>query len=90
MPPSPSPAQIFAARVRAAAEAYTEKKKKPLGGGFSVPPRKEVYAHVSREVGVAEQNVGFFLTYSRQCTHPWSAGACHLCPVPATYSGVYE
>ena len=76
----PTSAQVIAARVRAAVEVYEKKHRKPCGGGWKLPPRAEMYKAVAEEVGVSVRAISYCLTYARQCTHPWSEGACPKCP----------
>ena len=77
-----SPQQIFAAKLRAAEEAYYRKHRKPHEGGFLVPPRDKVYSYLSKKFDIPFAEVSYYFTYSRQCTHEWNEGACSLCPVP--------
>lgn len=72
--------QILAAKVRAAVEAYYKKHRKPCGGGFLLPDKKKTYSEVAKMCSVSEIAVGFCMTYSRYCEHPWSEGACSKCP----------
>lgn len=78
----PTEAQILGARVRAARDSYELEHRKPYGGGWEIPPNKEVYAHLSRMFGLTPVEVSYFMTYSRSCTHEWAEGACYLCPTP--------
>ena len=87
---APNAAQVFAAKVRAAAEEYKRQRRKPMGGGYVVPPSEEVNTYLSEQFGIAPADVSFFFTYSRYCNHKWSEGACDQCPFPATYNGVYQ
>ena len=77
---TPSPRQVLGCKVRAAAEAYEHQRRKPLGGGWEVPSREETYAYLTAEFGLSAHELSPFFTYSRTCTHPWSAGACPKCP----------
>ena len=82
----PSPRQVLGCKVRAAAEAYEHQRRKPLGGGWELPSRQETYAYLTAEFGpttefgLSTHELSLFFTYSRACTHPWSAGACPKCP----------
>lgn len=76
----PTEGQRRAAKVRAAVEAYKKKHRKPLGGGFLVPPREKVYTAVSKSTGVRFGAISYCLTFSRSCTHSWAKGACDNCP----------
>lgn len=87
MPPKPSKlsklptaAQVLAAKVRAAVEAYELKHRKVRGGEITHPPRDEVYTAVAAEVGVPFRAISFCMTFSRSCTHSWAKGACAQCP----------
>jgi hypothetical protein len=72
--------QIVGAKIRAADEEYINKHRKPLGGGYEVPSNKERYEYLAKKFGLPVTEISYFMTYSRQCTHPWSAGACPQCP----------
>lgn len=77
---APTEAQILAAKVRAAAEAFYLRTRRRHYGGFIVPSNDECYEAVSKETGVCKTAISFCLTFSRSCTHPWSDGACSKCP----------
>jgi len=77
---SPSERQQLGCRIRAAQEAFIKDHRTPCGGGWSVPDRDIVYEHLSKLFGIPKAEVGYFMTYSRYCTHPWDAGACIKCP----------
>ncbi len=83
---TPSPRQVFGCKVRAAREAYEHQHRNPLGGGWELPSREETYAYLAAEFGpttefgLSTHELSLFFTYSRACTHPWSAGACSKCP----------
>ena len=80
----PTHLQVLACQIRAEREAYEDKHKKPYrGGGFTVPLREDIYKHLSTKFGLPVENISYFFTYTRHCTHKWSEGACHKCPVPA-------
>jgi hypothetical protein len=76
----PSPKQVLFVRVRRALELYERRHRQRCGGGWKVPSDDEVYAHLSALFGLTRQELSLFMTYSRQCTHPWRAGACSRCP----------
>jgi hypothetical protein len=81
----PTEGQILAARIRAEEEAYVMARRKPYAGGWIVPRREEVYSHLSEMFGMTRHEISYFFTYSRVCSHAWSNGACHKCPVPVGY-----
>jgi hypothetical protein len=77
----PTDKQVLGARIRAAEEAYVKKHRKPYkGGGWIIPSRQEVHGHLSAMFDIPVRDIGFFLTYSRNCTHTWAQGACDACP----------
>jgi len=76
----PTANQILGAKIRAEAERYKAKHSKPYMGGYEVPSNKETLSHLSNVFGLSTHEISLYLTYSRQCTHPWSAGACSECP----------
>jgi len=78
----PTANQILGAEIRAAQEAWFKRNRRPYrGGGYTVPSRARELAFLGRKFGMTPVAVSYFLTYSRECTHPWSAGACDRCPV---------
>lgn len=79
----PTQHQVLAAKIRSAREAYERKHRKKCAGGWLVPSSEQVYKHLSKKFNMPWQSFCYYFTYSRQCTHPWNEGACHLCPVPA-------
>jgi hypothetical protein len=76
----PTSNQILGARIRAEQERYWAQHRKPYMGGYTGPSREVTLAHLSRVFGLTPHEVSGHLTYSRQCTHPWSDGACEQCP----------
>lgn len=80
----PTKHQMFAAKIRSAEAAYIRKHRKSYqgGGGWIVPSREKVYKYLSKKFNMPWQDIQYYFTYSRQCTHEWDEGACHLCPVP--------
>jgi hypothetical protein len=74
--------QILGAKIRAAEEEFVVANAKPYGGGFIVPSREEKLQYLSNVFGISTTEISYFLTWSRSCTHPWSAGACEKCPEP--------
>jgi hypothetical protein len=82
----PTSGQILAAKVRAARESFIKKHRKPLAGGYEIPPTAEIYDSLAEEFpAIPRQNFSFFFTYSRTCTHTWAEGVCSKCPVPVMY-----
>lgn len=45
-----------------------------------MPPTAEVHAAVADQLGERVEAIRCCMTYSRSCTHSWSAGACGDCP----------
>ena len=73
--------QVLGAKIRAEQEAYVLKHRKPYkGGGWTVPERKQVYAHLSKIFGLPSYEISYYFTYTSTCTHPWKDGACPECP----------
>ena len=72
--------QILGCKVRAEEERYVNARRKPLAGGFEVPPRSQVREHLSGVFGLSAVELSYYFTFTRTCRHPWSAGACPLCP----------
>lgn len=76
----PTERQILGCKIRAALEEFHEARKKPEGGGFLLPSRKERDEYLSEMFGMPPVEIRYFLTYSCKCDHPWSDGACDDCP----------
>lgn len=76
----PTERQILGAKIRAENERYVLKNRKPYRGGYEVPGRQKISAHLAKTFRMPAEKVSYFLTWSRSCTHPWSAGACDACP----------
>jgi len=76
----PSEKQILGSKIRAAYESYFDSNKTPCRGGFLVPSTSQCLNHLSKLFGMKPVEIGYFLTYARYCTHPWSDGACDKCP----------
>lgn len=78
----PTEQQILGAKIRAEAEAFDLKHRKPWmrGGGWIVPSTQERNEHLSRVFGLHPREFSRYMTYSRYCTHKWSEGACDDCP----------
>ena len=81
----PTERQILGAKIRAAEEEWHLKTRKPYGSkknpsGWIIPPREERDLYLAEMFGLDPQDISPFFTYSRSCTHPWSAGACDKCP----------
>ena len=78
----PTERQVFGAKVRDEAEKYEAKHRRRVSGGWELPAgffeRRD--AHLARKFGLDLYEARRFLTWSRNCTHPWSEGACYLCP----------
>lgn len=72
--------QILGAKIRAEEERWVKKHRKPLGGGWLLPPTEEKYAHLSNMFNMPPHVIRRYMTYTRYCDHPWSAGACPKCP----------
>jgi hypothetical protein len=72
--------QKLGALIRAEAEAFILARRKKCGGGYEVPSRDTVEKHLSARFNIPQHKVSFYQTYSRSCSHPWSAGACPKCP----------
>jgi len=78
--------QILGAEIRAAEEQYVIKHRVAHKGGWIVPCREEVHEYLSEIFGIPAERIKFFFTYSRQCNHPWSEGACEECPKHDSFS----
>jgi len=80
--PSVTPHQILGAEIRAEVERFEKKIRRRCAGGWELPAnyRTRRDAHIAKMFSIAPSAVQFFMTWSRACTHPWSAGACPLCP----------
>ncbi len=72
--------QILGAKIRAASEAWLKQQQKPYKGGYEIPTNQERYAYLSKVFGLSPVEISYFFTYSRNCTHEWSEGACPSCP----------
>ena len=79
---APTERQILGAKVRAEAEKYKAKHRKKVPGGWEFPVGYDERrnAHLARKFDLPVHEIPYFMTWSRSCTHPWSEGACHLCP----------
>jgi len=74
--------QVLGAKIRAEKEKYEAKVRRRVSGGweFAKGHRERLYAHLAKKFGMDPNDVQYFLTWSRSCDHPWSAGACPMCP----------
>ena len=77
---SPTPRQILGAKIRAAAEAWEIKHRRKEAGGWILPEREKRDRYLARKFSLPVSEIPYFMTWSRTCTHPWSDGACPLCP----------
>jgi len=81
---TPSKGKQLAAQVRAAREKLEAKYRRPckeFKGSFEIHiTREEVYARLGKQFGIPPNEIDRYFTFSRSCTHPWSAGACKDCP----------
>jgi hypothetical protein len=75
-------AKQFVANVRAYKEKLEAKHSRPYAGGREILiSSEEVHKQISDKFGIVPSHeVSRYFTYSRSCTHPWSAGACKDCP----------
>lgn len=76
----PNERQILGAKIRAEAECFYIKKRRPYQGGYLVPPKEDLYNHLAKIFKRTPLDISYYMTYSRSCTHPWSDGACPDCP----------
>jgi hypothetical protein len=76
----PTERQILGAKIRAEKDRYVRKHQKPHMGGYLVPENAEVDEHLAKKFGLPTLEIRYFMTWSRRCDHPWSAGACDDCP----------
>lgn len=78
----PTVNQKFAAAVRAFHEKKLKKTERPVKGFkdcFEIDPEK-AKKKTAGKFGLTPSEVSYFLTFSRNCDHPWSQGACDECP----------
>jgi hypothetical protein len=75
------PKKQFVAKVRAFKETLEKKHSRPYQGGREILiTRDELYAAVEKKFSIPRDQVSYYFTWSRSCTHPWSKGACENCP----------
>lgn len=73
--------QQLGAEIRAYAEVQEKKHSRPyMGGRLMLLSQEKLYAKVAKKFGLPYNEVSRYFTWSRSCTHPWSAGACEDCP----------
>ena len=77
----PTERQVLGAKIRAAAEEWEEKHRQKFhAGGWILPPMEVRNGHLASRFGMTPREISRFMTWSRNCTHPWSEGACPRCP----------